>query len=97
MYQKRLHSTGNVTLLESARLHHVSALTRNCHPPIGVYKNCPDMNRSSLSVRMKGLEPPLLTEPDPKSGAATNYATCANAVQRYDYFSNFQNFREKYL
>ena len=43
---------------------------------------------------MKGLEPPLLTEPDPKSGAATNYATCANAVQRYDYFSNFQNFKE---
>ncbi len=52
------------------------------------------MNRSSLSVRMKGLEPPLLTEPDPKSGAATNYATCANAVQRYDYFLNFQNFKE---
>ena len=27
---------------------------------------------------MKGLEPILLTEPDPKSGAATNYATSAN-------------------
>ena len=26
---------------------------------------------------MKGLEPILLTEPDPKSGAATNYATSA--------------------
>ena len=27
---------------------------------------------------MKGLEPILLTEPDPKSGAATNYATSAD-------------------
>ncbi len=30
---------------------------------------------------MKGLEPPRLTTPDPKSGAATNYATsAANAL-----------------
>ena len=38
-----------------------------------------------LLVRMKGLEPPRLTAPDPKSGAATNYATSAImflAVQR---------------
>ena len=28
-------------------------------------------------VRKKGLEPPRLTAPDPKSGAATNYATSA--------------------
>ncbi len=28
-------------------------------------------------VRMKGLEPPRLSAPDPKSGAATNYATSA--------------------
>ena len=28
-------------------------------------------------VRAKGLEPPRLTAPDPKSGAATNYATRA--------------------
>ena len=28
-------------------------------------------------VRMKGLEPPRLTTLDPKSSAATNYATCA--------------------
>jgi hypothetical protein len=28
-------------------------------------------------VRTKGLEPPRLTAPDPKSGAATNYATSA--------------------
>ena len=26
---------------------------------------------------MKGLEPPRLTAPDPKSGAAANYATSA--------------------
>ena len=30
-------------------------------------------------VRMKGLEPPRLSAPDPKSGAATNYATSAGA------------------
>lgn len=29
-------------------------------------------------VRMKGLEPPRLTSLDPKSSAATNYATSAN-------------------
>ncbi len=29
------------------------------------------------SVREKGLEPPRLAAPDPKSGAATNYATRA--------------------
>ncbi len=28
-------------------------------------------------VRMKGLEPPRLAAPDPKSGSATNYDTCA--------------------
>ena len=28
-------------------------------------------------VRMKGLEPIRLSTPDPKSGAATNYATSA--------------------
>ena len=28
-------------------------------------------------VRMIGLEPTRLTTPDPKSGAAANYATCA--------------------
>ena len=30
-----------------------------------------------ISVRMEGLEPPRLSAPDPKSGAATNYATSA--------------------
>ena len=33
-------------------------------------------------VRMKGLEPPRLTALDPKSNAATNYATCAKLLQR---------------
>lgn len=28
-------------------------------------------------MRKKGLEPPRLSAPDPKSGAATNYATSA--------------------
>ena len=37
---------------------------------------------SSLIVRMTGLEPTRLSTPDPKSGAATNYATSALVVQR---------------
>ena len=32
---------------------------------------------SSFNVRMKGLEPPRPETSDPKSDAATNYATCA--------------------
>jgi hypothetical protein len=32
---------------------------------------------ASFVVRMKGLEPPRREAPDPKSGAATNYATSA--------------------
>ncbi len=32
---------------------------------------------SQKNVRMKGLEPPRLTAPDPKSGVATNYTTSA--------------------
>ena len=33
-------------------------------------------------VRMKGLEPPRLAAPDPKSGAATNYATSAGSLKK---------------
>ena len=35
-------------------------------------------------MRLKGLEPPRLSAPDPKSGAATNYATAAKALQKYE-------------
>ncbi len=37
-------------------------------------------------VRMKGLEPPRLAPPDPKSGVATNYTTSAvlNSDNRAD-------------
>ncbi len=31
---------------------------------------------------MEGLEPPRITPPDPKSGAATNYATCARKYKQ---------------
>ena len=34
-------------------------------------------------VRLKGLEPPRRETPDPKSGAATNYATAANAIRAF--------------
>jgi hypothetical protein len=36
-----------------------------------------------IQVRKKGLEPPRLAAPDPKSGAATNYATSANKIGLY--------------
>ena len=36
-------------------------------------------------VRMKGLEPPRLTAPDPKSGAAANYATSAARIYYFNY------------
>ncbi len=38
--------------------------------------------RSELIVRMEGLEPPRREAPDPKSGAATNYATCAISIMK---------------
>ena len=41
---------------------------------------------ASEFVRMKGLEPPRLTAPDPKSGAATNYATSAIACANVGVF-----------
>ena len=36
----------------------------------------------SFVVRMTGLEPTRRSTPDPKSGAATNYATSALVMQR---------------
>jgi hypothetical protein len=39
----------------------------------------------SFLVRKKGLEPPRREAPDPKSGAATNYATSASRIL---YFQN---------
>ena len=40
-----------------------------------------------LLVRMKGLEPPRLSALDPKSSAATNYATSANCGAKIQLFS----------
>ena len=42
-----------------------------------LYKNSPRKHFGGNVVRKKGLEPPRLSAPDPKSGAATNYATSA--------------------
>lgn len=41
-------------------------------------------------VRMKGLEPPRLSAPDPKSGAATNYATSAKNKFLYFFLKRLQ-------
>ena len=42
-------------------------------------------------VRMKGLEPPRLSTLDPKSSAATNYATCANPNAKVRIIFKLQN------
>ena len=40
---------------------------------------------------MKGLEPLLLSKPDPKSGASTNSATPAIVrAQRYNFFGKWE-------
>ena len=41
-------------------------------------------------VRLIGLEPTRITTPDPKSGASTNFATSAKAVQSYTLFFELQ-------
>ncbi len=43
-------------------------------------------------VRVKGLEPPRLTALDPKSSAATNYATHANPIAKVLINFKLQNF-----
>ena len=53
-----------------------------------IKKKPPDDWSGGNQVRKKGLEPPRREAPDPKSGAATNYATSAVRIilrrQRYD-------------
>ena len=39
-------------------------------------------------VHTEGLEPPRLAAPDPKSGAATNYATRASCFDQSKIFQN---------
>ena len=49
--------------------------------------------KMSFFVRAKGLEPPRREALDPKSSAATNYATPAGprlGLQRYAYFLQLQ-------
>ena len=41
---------------------------------------------------MKGLEPPRLTAPDPKSGMATNYITSANELCSFFVSANIKDF-----
>ena len=46
------------------------------------------MGRAGDAVRTKGLEPPRLTAPDPKSGASTNSATSAKQGAKLIIFFN---------
>ena len=50
-----------------------------------------------IVVRMKGLEPIRRETLDPKSSAATNYATCAICQQSYNLFFNPTNFSTWHL
>ncbi|GEM_PF-2646001 len=53
---------------------------------------------SGFFVRLKGLEPTHLSVPDPKSGAATNYATaaCCNAGAKIHSFLVFTTFESDF-
>ncbi len=44
---------------------------------------------------MEGLEPPRLSAPDPKSGTATNYATCAFSSKGRQMYALFFDFTKK--
>ena len=44
----------------------------------------------SVLVQVKGLEPPRLSAPDPKSGAAANYATPAREAKIKQKFRIFK-------
>ena len=50
------------------------------------------VNISFRFVRVKGLEPPRLSSLDPKSSAATNYATHANPSAKVRIIPELQNF-----
>ena len=52
------------------------------------------MARGEFVVRKKGLEPPRLAAPDPKSGAATNYATSALGFLRAAKIIIYMNFAD---
>ena len=58
---------------------------------LGLKNRTPATNLSPApklaGVRTKGLEPPRRKTPDPKSGAATNYATCASRCKVNKNFS----------
>ena len=71
---RNYHREGQLVELRANRYNRNNKI--RLYPP--VKKQIPTIVRlSGFSVRLKGLEPTLLSEPDPKSGAATNYATAA--------------------
>jgi hypothetical protein len=45
-----------------------------------------DFSEPFLFVRVKGLEPPRLAAPDPKSGASANFATPATTTKHNGFF-----------
>ena len=68
------------------------------YPEIDKKKLLSDFAERRFTVRLKGLEPPRLSAPDPKSGAATNYATAAgghffdNGCKDTIFFENDNNY-----
>src|SRR5690554_1419909 len=48
------------------------------------------MGRAGDAVRTKGLEPPRLSAPDPKSGTSTNSATSAKQGAKLIIFFNYK-------
>ncbi|GEM_PF-1121607 len=48
--------------------------------------------RLLFEVRMKGIEPPRLAAPDPKSGVSTSSTTSAKKVCKYTFFKLLTSF-----
>ena len=69
-------------VIPKAVCRHVAKLTHALHLPPEAWDGTKKKPRLLPGlVRKKGLEPPRLAAPDPKSGAATNYATSALGAQ----------------
>ena len=55
--------------------------------PAKTLKKGSDFSEPFLFVRVKGLEPPRLAAPDPKSGASANFATPALPTKHNGFFA----------
>ncbi len=70
----------NVYIGKYKQLNGISGLVKGKNPRGKIFRQGYKTVNLLLNVRPKGLEPPRLSALDPKSSAATNYATAAKPV-----------------